>query len=248
MSIQNIEPTQIGQKLFLRWINMLEDFHNIFIEVAQDSDFIKQARVFMLPRCNSVELDVGGGFWYIRAGVPKGDSAFGHVEWTGILGPVIVVSPKQLPSLTSPLLTITKTAPITNGHRIYVKGYDTKCHAIIELTESTFQRKTIYTYDGAMNHFFDVTNLDPTKSYKVRIWGFEEWPTDSIDMIGQWIVLQNIKAIPTPKAATKRVTHTDVALFTSYTGLAQDEKLNTMRFSSQKEYVQWLSQKTKHTR
>lgn len=251
MSIQNIEPTQIGPKLFLRWVNMTEMFHNIFLEVAQDSEFIKQARIFLLPRCNSVELDVGCGFWYVRAGVPKGDSAFGNVEWTGIIGPLLVISPKQQPPLTLPLLTITKTASITNGHRIYVKGYDTSCHAFVEITESTFhssKRKSIYTFDGAMNHFFDIPNLDPTKSYLIRLWGFLTWPTDSIEMVGQWISLNNIKAISMTRAATKRVTNTDITLFSSYTGQTQDEKLTTMRFASQKEYVQWLSQKTKHTR
>jgi hypothetical protein len=67
-------------------------------------------------------------------------------------------------------------------------------------------------------------------------------------MVGEWIILQNIKAIPMSKAATKRVTNTDVTQFSSYTGQAKDEKTTTMRFSSQKEYAQWLSQKTKHTR
>jgi hypothetical protein len=251
MNIQNLEPTQIGKKLSLRWVNMTEEFHNIFLEVAQDSEFIKQARIFLLPRCNSVELDVGGGFWYVRAGVPKGDSAFGRIDWTGIIGPLMVISPKQPPPLTQSLLTVTKTAPITNGHRIYVKGYDTSCHAFVEVTESTFhssKRKSIYTFDGAMNHFFDIPNLDPTKSYTVRLWGFLEWPTESIEMVGQWISLNNIKAIPVTRSATKRVTNTDIAQLFSYTGQAQDEKLTTMRFASQKEYVQWLSQKNKHTR
>ncbi len=58
MSIQNLEPAQIGQKLFLRWVNMTDLFHTICLEVAQDSEFTKQARIFMLPRCVSAELDV----------------------------------------------------------------------------------------------------------------------------------------------------------------------------------------------
>ncbi len=84
MSLQNLEPAQIGSKLFLKWLCLTEDFHNIFLEVAQDSEFTKQTRIFLLPRCNYVELDVGGGFWYVRAGAPRGDRAFGHIEWTGI--------------------------------------------------------------------------------------------------------------------------------------------------------------------
>ena len=243
MSIQNLEPTQIGQKLCLRWVNMTELFHNVFVEVAQDSDFTKQARIFILPRCNFVELDVGGGFWYVRAGAPHGDHAFGFVEWTGIVGPIVVISPKQPPPLTQPILSIVKTSPITNGHRLYVKGYDTKCHMLYEL-----DRKLFYTYDGAMNHFFDIENLDPKKSYTVRIWGFENWPTDTVMMVGHWIVLQELKAIPINKSATKRVTNTDVTSYSSYAGQAKDEKTSTIRFSSQKEYAQWLSQKTKHTR
>jgi len=245
MSIQNLEPTQIGSKLFLRWVCMTEDFHNVLLEVAQDSSFTKQTRLFVLPRCNYTELDIGGGFWYVRAGAPRGDQAFGHIEWSGIIGPIVVVSPKQPPPLTSSQLSIVKTSPITNGHRIFVKGYDTRFHMLYELVE---QRKLFYTFDGATNHFFDIENLDPNTAYTVRIWGFENWPTDTVMMIGQWTILQNIKAIPLTKAATKRVTNTDITQFSSYAGQAKDEKVQTMRFTSQKEYAQWLSQKTKHVR
>jgi hypothetical protein len=243
MSIQNLEPTQIGQKLSLRWVNMTETFHNIFLDVSQDSDFTKTRRLFVLPRCNFVELDVGGGFWYVRAGTPQGDRAFGSIEWSGIVGPLVVISKKQPPPLAPPVLSVVKTSLITNGHRIHVKGYDTSCHMLYE-----FEQKLFYTFDGATNHFFDIENLDPKKSYTVRIWGFESWPTDTVMLVGEWIVLKDVKTIPVSKAATKRITNTDVTSYSSYAGQAKDEKTTTMRFSSQKEYAQWLSQKTKHTR
>jgi hypothetical protein len=238
MSIQNLEPTQIGKTLSLRWVNMTEDFHHILVEVAHDSDFTKDARIFLVPRCNYVELDIGGGFWYVRAGAPRGDSAFGTIEWTGIVGPIAVISPKSPPPLTPSILTITKTTPLTQGHRIFVKGYDTKCHLLLE-TFYDNKRHTLYTYDGIMNHFFDVTGLDPIHTYKIRLWGFVDWPTDSVMMVGQWLEIENVKAIPITKAATKRVTQTEVTQYSSYTGLAHDEKTKPMRFTSQKEYAQW---------
>jgi hypothetical protein len=247
MSIQNLEPTQIGSKLSLRWINMTETFHHILVEVAHDSDFQKQARIFIVPRCNFVELDVGGGFWYVRAGVPHGDHAFGTIEWTGIVGPIVVISPKQPPPLTPSILSVLKTSPLTQGHRFYVKGYHTKCHVLMESFHDG-KRHSFYTYDGAMNHFFDMTGLDPTQTYKVRMWGFLDWPTDTMMMVGEWITLQNIQAIVVSKAATKRVTNTDIIQFSSFAGKAMDEKRTTMRFTTQKEYAQWLAQKTKHIR
>lgn len=251
MSIQNLEPAQIGQKLSLRWVNMTDFFHSVFLEVAENSEFTKQARMFLLPRCVSAELDVGGGFWYVRAGVPKGDTNFGSIEWTAVIGPVLVVSPKQPPPFTKSFLTITNLQQMTNGIRVHVKGYDGTCHLLAELSEKGFQsslRKTIYTYDGVNNHYFDIPLTESIKSYNVRMWGFLTWPTETIEMVGEWIQLPNVRAIPPNRAATKRVTNTDVTQFSSYTGMAHDEKTTVLRFTSQQDYARWLTQKNKHIR
>ena len=144
----------------LEW-TVLCDTKAIAINIANDSEFTEENRVFILPPVTACSLDTGTGSWFIRIGVFIGDDKNGEIDWSGIVGPVIIISKKGIVPVPKSKLKVFDSQPIQKGLRINTREY-TPYYAIIEHSKDgaflSSETVTQYTYDWGRG-YIECTGL-----------------------------------------------------------------------------------------
>lgn len=172
MSIQNITGRQTMEgKLSLTWKNLTTPIA-ISIHVAQDSEFIQHSRLFVIPNhVDSCTLDIGKGSWFYRIGAWIGTQAEGAIEWSGIYGPILLQTNKQLLPLKQFPYIIHAIKPALNSINIHTGAYE-PCYMVIHSTDhhvlQASRTKSIYMFDWG-GSIINVPNLDASKEYTFQI-------------------------------------------------------------------------------
>lgn len=211
MKIQQVTGISINEKLSLNWMIMC-DSRAIAINIATDSEFTENNRLFILPPVTACSLDTGTGSWFIRIGAFIGDDKNGTIEWSGIVGPVVIVSKKSVVPITKSKLKVFNSQPVQKGVRINTHER-MPYYAIIEYSkEGAFlssETNTQYTYDWGRG-YIECVNLSYEYTYHIRVSGFSETPeklvTDTIRQCSVVSVLSDKKAAK-PLVFTSNLDH-----------------------------------------
>jgi hypothetical protein len=248
--MQNVQQIQLSSEqgyLVLKWLLMVECKH-VSVQIAQDSEFRKAVRTFVMPPVQGVNLDVGLGEWYVRIGVWLGSDKRGTVEWSGIYGPISVPSMKSSPPVRKSKVGILHTQSIEGGLRIHT-GYINPCYAVLEFSkQSSFPASatsTRYAYDFA-NGYFDCDGLQTEDIYSVRIatllGDVASLPTDSIVPLGDWTTVHQKRA----KQVTKPHDLKDQTMRAADAVLLREAKeKQTLRFKTSSDYTAYLAAKVR---
>jgi hypothetical protein len=199
MRIQNIIANLINEKMALEW-TILCDTKAIAINIATDSEFTEANRIFILPPVTACSLDTGTGSWYIRIGVFIGDDKNGTIEWSGIVGPIIIISKKGVVPVPKSKLKVFDSQPVQKGVRINTRER-MPYYAIIEYSKDgaflSSGTSTQYTYDWGRG-YVECTGLSYEYTYHIRVSGFCETPdklvTDTVRQCSVVSVLSDKKA------------------------------------------------------
>jgi hypothetical protein len=176
----------VAGKLKCEWENIPES-RGALISVAHNSEFTTMTRHFLIPpTATSVYLDLGGTVpWYARIGNLVGKETGGRIAWSGVYGPLTIVSRKATIAEIPSKLRVMHTQAISEGIRIHT-GHTLSNYGIFQYTESpTFEAtksKWIYTKDVGKGYLDCGGWLFPNK-YHVRLYtwdGVESLPSDRI--------------------------------------------------------------------
>jgi hypothetical protein len=242
MSIQSIEASSTN-KLHLSWKLYAEGIKAISIQISTDAEFVSNRHFLIPPTASSVSLDTGAGVFFYRFGawLPSG-----KIEWTGIYGPVPIASEKNLPPDISTTLRVNYTQSITNGVRLHTNKIQKGVYYIEYTTDSSFKASSThstYSFDSYSNGYADCMNLHPSLVYSIQIYSIDSIPKDSILQLPNPILLHKQKSLP----STKRTNSQESAgIKAAELVLLQEARERPVRFSSQAEYLTFLTAKAKN--
>ena len=250
MAVQLLGAKPFEGKLKVDW-EPLTPYRAISVQVATDSEFTEQLHTFVFPpEAQSATLDVGGvGNWYARCGGWVGGEREGVIRWSGIHGPVPVLSRVALVAVLPPgaKLEILHTQSLVGGLRIHT-GLTLPYYAVLEASkEERFlasETKSQYAYDLGLGHV-ECTGLPSEHKHSVRITLFTEdlgnLPKTSIKQLGgPWKTLWRMQSMRPPVAKN----NTDKAVYAAQAAVLQDRKERPhMRFNSYAEYMEYLAAK-----
>ena len=243
--IQNITAQCIGGKLALKWETM-GDCVAISIQTATDSEFTKNERCYVIPKINAVDLDSGGGFWYVRIGAWIGDTTSGIIKWSGVYGPVAVVNPKSLPPLKPSPAFILHTQAIQTGMRFHTENIKPMFFVIEVSSENTFRStatKTQYVFDYGKKHV-DCLHLLFGKVYSIRFGAFTTEALNKMEIrqLGEWQTIHNME----PARPIKPVDNTQaVAEKGDAVYLREVSQRKIARFTSHSDYLRFKAAETR---
>jgi hypothetical protein len=170
MSLQLVKAACEQERLSLEWIIQTES-PTILIQIANDLEFTKGTRLLLLPRTTRCALTVATGVWFIRLGWFVGGEHEGRVEWTGVAGPVPVVSLRPAPKPAASVFKIEKTTPIQNGVRL-TTTFREPYWCLYEMSEReqflASETKMGYAYDWGRS-YFDCLGLSESRGMFIRI-------------------------------------------------------------------------------
>jgi len=196
MKIQNILLSQVDEKLQINW-DIFCDTKVLTINVANDSEFTENARYLSIPNATTATFDVGQGSWYVRIGCwisyPNTINE-GTLEWSGIMGPIEIVTQKPMLPMIRRNIMIVYNQSIAEGLRLHTGKYE-NYYAIAEYSTGNFEAsstKTIYTYDSSRG-YVDVKGLLKQYTYNIRIAHFGALPTN-VHQLSDWITIRNKQA------------------------------------------------------
>lgn len=142
------------------------------IQVALDTEFTQGARTFVVPKdVKTCALDIGGGKWYYRVGAWIGTDVEGVIDWSGIYGPVSIVSPKGHVFLQPFPTVITSVNPALNSVIFHTGLYETYYMVVHVTTKGDFKAsglKSIYRKDWGSGSIH-VPGLDPALVYSFQL-------------------------------------------------------------------------------
>ena len=244
MKIQNILLMQLNEKLVINW-DLFFDTKVITINVANDSEFTVNPRYLSIPKATNATLDVGQGVWYVRIGCwipsPKTPSE-GALEWSGIVGPIQIVTQKPMLPTIRRNITIIYNQSIAGGLRLHTGKYE-NYYAIAEYTTGNFEAsstKTLYTFDSSRG-YVDVIGLLKQYTYNVRIAHFGALPT-TVHQLSDWITIRNKQ----PTILQKPLDGTDLSKSKSDLAILNDTSvIRGIRFSSGTERANYLAAKAR---
>jgi hypothetical protein len=245
MSIQNISPLPESEKLTISWL-LTMDVKCISIEVAKDSEFTESFRHFLLPSSASqVSLDLGQGFWYFRVG---GWLEKNSIDWSGIYGPITLLSTKPLVPIPKSTLRVNYTQSLTDGVRLHTNKIENGYYIIEYTTEPKFtasSKKTLFWHDSMSKGFADCMSLTPQFTYNIRITHLgESLPMDSVRCIPEWSIVKGQKSLPSAKRA-----HFQEAAGIKNAELAilKEASERPAKFISHADYTKYLAAKEKNS-
>jgi hypothetical protein len=254
MAVQVQTATGIAAKLNVTW-DYLVSCRAVSLQIAADSEFTERVRTFVLPpEAAAATLDVGGiGSWYVRCGGWIGGEREGVIQWSGIRGPVPVLSTQPVVPVPAPgaKLEVLHTQSLVGGLRIHT-GLMMPYYAVLEYSrEERFlasQTKSQYTYDLGLGHV-ECTGLPSEHVHSVRATLFTEdlgnLPKTSIKQLGgPWKTVRRVQSMRPPVAKN----NTDKAVYAAQAAVLQDRKERpNMRFNSYAEYMEYLAAKERTT-
>jgi hypothetical protein len=172
MSIQNLVGNCTADgRLGLAWETYGTPIA-ISVQVALDTEFTHVPRTFILPKdIKSCALDVGRGKWYYRLGAWVGTDVEGVIDWSGIYGPVSIMSQKEYPPLQSFPTTLTSVTPALNAIVFHTGLYETYYMIVQYTSKEDFRAsglKSIYRKDWGSGTVH-VPGLDPNLTYSFQL-------------------------------------------------------------------------------
>ena len=243
--IQNIITQCIGGKLALQW-ETLGDCVAISVQTASDSEFTKNERCYVIPKINAIDLDCGGGLWYVRISAWVGNTTDGVIEWSGVYGPVAVVNTKSLPPLKPSPAFIIHTQAIQKGMRFHTENLKPMYFVIESSLERTFTSnttKTQYVFDYGKRQV-DCLHLSFGKVYSVRFGAFttESLSKMEVRQLGEWQTVHNKQpARPIkPTDNTQAVVEKADAIY-----LREVSQKKMARFASHGDYLRFKAAETR---
>lgn len=243
MEIQSFSVEVIEKSKFqLSWITMFK-VQAIQVAIAQDSEFLTNCYNFLLPEsAPGCILDVGTGSWFIRVGAWVGDEKYGHVKWSGILGPYSCASTKISTPKTSNY-TIKKTQQIESGVRLYTLNPDPNWMYVEisnDLKFSASNTRCRYLSDWGKG-YIDVEGLHEKEVYTLRYVPFSNYPTNKMVELPQGKTIQNIKPL-SPQRFADHITTGAQAQRKSDLRILQEARDNpNLRFLSGGDYARHLA-------
>ena len=249
MSIQGLfgKPTADG-RFAISW-EVIANIRATSIQVALDSEFTNNVRTFVLPafvkNCN---LDVGNGNWFYRIGGWIGTWTEGIIDWSGIYGPIKIVSPKPVCAIVPFPTEITYVKPALNSIIFYTDRCD-PYYMIVNISEKenfkASQVKTHYYSDLDMGHI-TISDLSPEKTYSFQFQMLakqrDTLPTDSIQLLTEEYTVLNKRTgmYVKPKSATEHTTYAaDKAM------INDSMKRTRLQFFSYAQYLQFQAAKAR---
>lgn len=154
----------------LTW-ELMEESRAVLVQIAQDAEFLRQRRTFMLPVGGAVALDCGPGNWWYRVGAVVGGAADGVVDWSGIYGPIAVVSKKPVVPIAPARLQIKGTELTLEGIRLRTglrEPYYVFVDASLDKEFRAGAVETKYVHDHGAG-FVDVEGLKEGEAYHLRV-------------------------------------------------------------------------------
>lgn len=278
MLIQNINGSCVQEKLVLTW-ELFTECLALSIQIASDTEFTKNSRTFAIPSVlkdkkrvpvQGITLDTGPNMWFVRIGCWLGNEKRGVINWSGIVGPFLVISKKSIvPARMSPL-RITRTQPLVNGIRLFT-GYTGECYSIIEYSDDKLlasTTKTIYSFDmryGYIDCLDLVSDFSPAqfsgirepsswvpaapmgeKTYNIRLSTFADninlMPVGSVKQMAEGVVVRGVK----PSSAIRPHDTSDRTILKADAAILREAShKNVVRFSSQADYTAYLAAKAR---
>lgn len=245
MSIYGFQAQSVEGKLALVW-EVQVDCVALSVQIATDSEFTQNERSFVLPVVKSVTLDCGKGAWFIRIGVWTGTKSIGTVVWSGIYGPVSIVTSREIVPSVSSELTIVHTQAIQHGLRLHT-GNEISRYFVIEKSQKTAfpasATVTMYAHDWGKGNI-DCPDLLFGMPYSVRFGAFktENLAAPEIRQVGAWQVVHNkmaarpIKPMDSTHVGTGRA---DATL------LREASQTQFVRFASHGDYLRFKAAETR---
>ncbi len=245
MLIQNIIGQSYQGRLQIKWTIHCADTQAISIQIAEDREFTRQCKHFVLPVTNNCSLSTGAGMWFYRVGAWSGNLHHGIIGWSGIYGPVTIATPFA-PKPNSPFLLKFKTGqPILNGIQ-YFTDIIQRFYAVLEISKTDLQAsQTNYQYMLDDNKgFIAASNLFDHLTYKIRISTFEK----NIDTLPSSEVIECTegKIFAEQQSLKPQVfqIQEDRAQFAAGAAILQQEKEGRpIRFHSAADYTRYLAMK-----
>jgi hypothetical protein len=246
MKVQGLMGMCQGGKLVLAW-RLFYECKTVLVSIAKDSEFTDTHRLFAIPYADTVVLDSGPGRWFVRVGV-WGD-VDRKVEWSGIFGPVLVISSNTVVPLPASTLPILYTEAITGAVRIHTGNVDSY-YAVIEYsTEPTFKAsmtKMLWENDGGRG-YVDCTGLLYDYTYYIRISAFSAdlstLPLGIVKTFAEPVVV----AAKKPARPIKYTTNVDYVMAKADEVLLRDAKLKGFRISSYTDYLRLIQAQARTT-
>jgi hypothetical protein len=252
MSVQPLRHSVEEGRLTIAW-EIFAPVRAISVSVATDSEFTSNARHFVFPaEATSCGLEVGMGIWYYRCGGWLGDERNGEIQWSGIHGPVPVISKLPLVPLlpSGAKLSLLHTQSLVEGVRFHT-GVMHQYYAVVEYSrEEQFlasSTKSRYTFDIGLGQV-ECTGLSYQYTYAIRIATFTECldtlPKESVKQIGEWKTVKGKRSMQ-PSVAKS---NTDKATYAGTEAILRDRKERpNMRFNSYAEYMEYLAARERTT-
>ena len=245
MFIQNVVGEAKQGRLQLRWTIHCGDAKAISVQIAEDREFTKQRKHFVLPVTTSCALSTGAGMWFYRVGVWSGDLHHGVIGWSGIYGPITIATPLA-PKPNSPFPLKMKSAqPIVNGIQYYTDVIQ-RFYGIIEISKTDLRAsQTVYQYMLDDNKgFVAASNLSDHLQYMIRISVFDknisDLPSSEVIECTEGKVFTDQKSLK-PQVFTAQV---DRAQFAGGAAILQQEKEGKpIRFHSAADYTRYMAMK-----
>jgi hypothetical protein len=183
--ISNMFPTADG-KLALQWGIPEQGYHGIVIAVSLHPEFPESSRrMFVLPPVNECTLDVGKGAWFVRIGGCEGSLEAGKVNWSGVYGPVDILSTKTPPTLEECPVKAIHSQQIQNGFRIHLSDSSRRGFLIERCSEKEGAGKFpvgttswSYFFDKGLG-WLDCRGLIHPNLYSLRISAFDMAPVEN---------------------------------------------------------------------
>lgn len=248
MLIQNVVGSCVGGRLVLQW-TIHCDARAISVEIGTDRELTQGRKLFVLPVTTNCALSVGAGFYYYRVGAWVGEVNRGTIEWSGLYGPVAIISPRQ-PKPSPPLtLKFKELQPVYNGLKIHSEDI-TRYYAILEVSKSELkasQKNVQYVLDDNKG-FVTALNMSDQLKYTVRISTFENnasrLPTNEVLECTEGKVFTNQSSMKQQNLGL----HQDRAQFAAANAILQQEQEGRpIKFNSHAEYTRYQALKAMTT-
>lgn len=244
MDPQLLTTQTVDGKLDLTWA-MAEGVQGVVILVATNSAYTENRRLFLLPPVIGCQLDVGKGDWYIRVGVCIGSVDHGRVYWSGIRGPVPVVTSKEVVPQGTATLKIHHTQGMANGVRFHTGRYDPCIVLVEQCADRTFPAGTTkWNYQRELGHgWIECMGLEYPNLYSFRLNLLEckEFPKDTIITALEGVTLHKKGPTKLSRTVGLGLAHSsDHASSKAEAALIHEAKTRpSMYFASHTDYVRY---------
>lgn len=245
MEIQGIEISVPSEgQIALRWTTMVK-VQALQLELGTNSTFTQNCRSILLPEATqSCTVSVSSGAWYIRIGAWVGNELQGKVSWSGVVGPIPIVSTKPPTTQEPSDPRIRKTQELERGVRLYTLNPNPNW-MYLEVSQDPAFRSTettcSYAYDWGKG-YVELMGLPEQQTYSIRCSPFSGYPTAApFDLVKSKTVvtLKPLRTI-TRQTGLDRTQHLEAK---QYAREAKESPF--VRFSSYSDYLKMVASRNR---